>query len=120
MNYDEQIKNIDPDIQHYIFQKGVQAGIEHQQPSPKTLELFEKMDKRLQKLDAIHHFIFGVEGKGGLATRFDNVENDVNSLKLWQKGVISVCAILTAIGLYYVDRFDKMDERVTTLIAQSK
>lgn len=122
--FEEQIKSLDPDLQHYIFQKGFSSGLEHQQPSPKTLEMFGKIE---QKLDNIHNFIFGFEGEGGLNKKIDSIEiqtkktnGRVSKLEIWQAGVVATCALLSVIGWYYVDKFDVAYDKVTVLYAQQK
>ncbi len=125
---DEKIKSqldkIEPDIQHYIFEKGYKSGLEHQAPSPKTLEMFGKIE---QKLDNIHNYIFGFEGEGGLNKKIDSIETQtkrtngrVSKLETWQAGVIATCALLSVIGWYYVSKFDIAYDKITVLYAQQK
>lgn len=137
---DEKLKNIDPDIQDFIYKKG-QKSVEHNQPSAETLKMIgdlrEHNAEMFGMIKSIHETIHGDFGimvilkeiKQTTADELAQIKSHtgktngrVGALENWKAGLVVGMTILTfavpSITWWFINKFDDLRIQVTQHIAQ--
>lgn len=130
MNFEEELKKVDPDVQHIIWQKGFEARVGHNQPSPETLKIIGDLKaENAQQFGLIQSIYETIHSEYGIMAILKEIKDQtcktngrVTKLEFWQAGVIALGTIATiaipSIGWYYINRFDKLETSVTVHHAQ--
>jgi hypothetical protein len=126
------IKNLDPDVMGYIFNKGYVSRGEHNQPSRQTLELIADLDKKsvqqfglIQSIHETIHSEFGVmQILKEIKTQVTRTNGRVNKLESWQTGVVAVVVLLsfivpTCVGWFFY-KITSLSDQVLTHISSKQ
>jgi hypothetical protein len=98
---DSEMRDLIEQLSTQIYNKV--AEVSHSTPSPKTVEMFNSLDK---KIDGIHSALYGFENEGGLIKKISSIEEQtkktngrVNSLEGWKAYITGGIAVIVLIGL---------------------
>lgn len=130
MNYDEELKKIDPDLQFHIYKKWYNSMQLHDKASGETKDMINGLNC---KIDRICDCLFGIPGdeKSGVVKAVSRIEahaeytnGRVTKLELWQAGVIGVSSLLVfavpSLAWYFWNRTDEMRDNIMTHIAKDE
>lgn len=128
------INKIDPDIRHELYHAGFKAAKDHDQPSPKTIEMINGLETRLNE---IHTALYGVEGEGGLIKLIKSIDDQtkktngrVSKMELWKYGLTTAYTVAVGIIMFFFVYFAlpayntqanlllNLDKQITTHIAK--